>query len=1073
MLKADEEYKKVKLLSENNKKINRGFLVADVFLNQQYLDHYNSAKIVEVDKVNVYQPSKIRMFQIEKIVLDSSEDISDKMMNIYNSLHSIECSIGLVIIGDERGIKFYICTRSDQNPGIAGEILESTLKGNFPGITMKNSNKEEIENIINSVQLKGKRKSLAIVSMIPSIRNQKKEKESFVQGMEKFINTMSGKNYTMICLAVPVSSDLLMQRRNGFEELYSSMSVHSKLSFTYSTSESASVSTGVSENFSKSINNSISNTHGTSTSNTDSESVGASSNSGFGSGYSAGGWGVNWNSGYGNSRGNSYSYTSGNSFSQAVTESLGTTEGQTINRGNTETKGTSDSTTINYENKGVQTLLGRAEKQLQRINSCEAFGMWECSSYFISEDIATTVLAANTYKGLMAGEDSYIEGTHLNIWDYNKNENMERILNHISYLIHPKAEIEIMKEYSTQYVTPTSMVSGKELPMLMSFPRKSVSGLAVVEMSEFGREVVYKGVSPKQEKLISFGKIYHMGQSEKNNVPFDLDLLSSHCFITGSSGSGKSYTTYQLLDGILKKGIKMLIVEPAKGEYKQHFGGLKGVRIYTTDPAVYQLFQINPFQFPDEIHIAAHMESLMQIFKASWPLYAAMPAVLKEAIETAYRKCGWDVLNSIWYDWISSKKYPTFQDVLEVLPQIIDTSEYSADSKGDYKGALLTRVQAMTVGLNNLIFKNNFGLDDKYLFDSNTIIDLSEVGSEETISLLMAIIIMKLNEYRRAQRKRKQELAVTDEEIRHVTILEEAHNLLKRTSKEQGEDGGNMIGESVRMISNSIKEMRTYGEGFIIIDQSPLAVDNTVIENTATKIIMNTPSEEACKELGAAISLSDDQKKELSRLNVGVAAIYQKGWLTPVLMQVNSEWVNPYKTSVQVPRIDEMKVVRGNLVECFLNQHLSGRYSLGEMRSIIRKSSIYESKKTELEHTVELIRMELNKRADKFDLLDSLVIGKILMEFTRCDMMFSIIPTRGIYTFHKIEELIENADAEEVINIMEKQRTAKQEWMKNCFIALNNYAIISDEKKEVAVKYMLLLLANEDNPFSVIYNLID
>ena len=95
------------------------------------------------------------------------------------------------------------------------------------------------------------------------------------------------------------------------------------------------------------------------------------------------------------------------------------------------------------------------------------------------------------------------------------------------------------------------------------------------------------------------------------------------------------------------------------------------------------------------------------------------------------------------------------------------------------------------------------------------------------------------------------------------------------------------------------------------------------------------------------------------------------------------------------------------------------------------------------------------------------------MEFTRCDMMFSIIPTRGIYTFHKIEELIENADAEEVMNIMEKQRTAKQEWMKNCFIALNNYAIISDEKKEVAVKYMLLLLANEDNPFSVIYNLID
>ena len=42
------------------------------------------------------------------------------------------------------------------------------------------------------------------------------------------------------------------------------------------------------------------------------------------------------------------------------------------------------------------------------------------------------------------------------------------------------------------------------------------------------------------------------------------------------------------------------------------------------------------------------------------------------------------------------------------------------------------------------------------------------------------------------------------------------------------------------MISNSIKEMRTYGEGFIIIDQSPMAVDTAAIENTSTKIIMNS-----------------------------------------------------------------------------------------------------------------------------------------------------------------------------------------------------------------------------------------
>jgi hypothetical protein len=37
------------------------------------------------------------------------------------------------------------------------------------------------------------------------------------------------------------------------------------------------------------------------------------------------------------------------------------------------------------------------------------------------------------------------------------------------------------------------------------------------------------------------------------------------------------------------------------------------------------------------------------------------------------------------------------------------------------------------------------------------------------------------------------------------------------------------------MISNSIAEMRTYGEGFIIVDQSPAMVAQSAITNTNTK----------------------------------------------------------------------------------------------------------------------------------------------------------------------------------------------------------------------------------------------
>ena len=120
----------------------------------------------------------------------------------------------------------------------------------------------------------------------------------------------------------------------------------------------------------------------------------------------------------------------------------------------------------------------------------------------------------------------------------------------------------------------------------------------------------------------------------------DVDLLASHCFITGSSGSGKSYATYQLLDNLLKQDVSMMVIEPAKGEYKQVFGGLKGIRIFNTDPNVYKMLHINPFQFPENLHVLTHIEKLIQIFNASWALYAAMPAILKDAVVKAYTKCG-------------------------------------------------------------------------------------------------------------------------------------------------------------------------------------------------------------------------------------------------------------------------------------------------------------------------------------------------------------------------------------------------------------------------------------------------
>ena len=261
-------------------------------------------------------------------------------------------------------------------------------------------------------------------------------------------------------------------------------------------------------------------------------------------------------------------------------------------------------------------------------------------------------------------------------------------------------------------------------------------------------------------------------------------------------------------------------------------------------------------------------------------MYAAMPAVLKEAIEAAYVSCGWSITRSVC---IEPKRFPTFATLLSKLPDIINTSAYSKDTKSDYIGALVTRVKSLTNGINGMIFCADDNITDEQLFENNVIIDISRVGSSETKALIMGMLVIKLQEYRMLQSSQG---TLMNSDLRHITVIEEAHNLLRRTSSEQSQESSNLQGKSVEMLANAIAEMRTYGEGFIIADQSPGLLDMSVIRNTNTKIIMHLPDESDRELAGKAAGLNDEQIKELAKLDVGVAAVYQNHWIEPVLCKI-------------------------------------------------------------------------------------------------------------------------------------------------------------------------------------------
>jgi len=610
------------------------------------------------------------------------------------------------------------------------------------------------------------------------------------------------------------------------------------------------------------------------------------------------------------------SYTTGESFNLVNTQTL------------SETFGTSKGVTLNAQNMTLNLTMQRLQKHLERIEECESFGMWNFAAYFLGETASDAETAANTYKSVIAGTDSGIERNAINSW--RDADSISCLKPYLYHFMHPQFVYNGFSydEDRLISVNPTALVSTNELAIHMGLPRHSVRGLPVVEHAMFGQEVVLR--KKADENMINLGNIYNMGQETESEVNLDLNGLSMHTFVTGSTGSGKSNAVYHLLSEVRKHGIPFLVIEPAKGEYKDVF---TDIDCYGTNPLIGKMLKINPFSFPKGIHVLEHIDRIIEIFNVCWPMYAAMPAVLKESIENAYKSAGWDL--DISKNIVTDDLFPTFEDVLEELNNVINSSEYSSDTKGDYIGSLSTRLKSLTNGINGKVFVSD-EMDLSDLFDKSAIIDISRVGSVETKSLIMGLVVMKLQEYRMSTN------LDMNSPLKHITVLEEAHNLLKKTSTEQSAESSNMTGKSVEMLTNAIAEIRTYGEGFVIVDQAPNLLDTAAIRNTNTKIVLRLPESHDRDITGSSIALKEQQFDELSKLPTGVAAVYQNDWQEAVLCKLpkyESFDFTRGKKEEYIPEIETQREENNHLLHILLESN-NDNVSFEEVQKLIMKSNV-------------------------------------------------------------------------------------------------------------------------------------
>ncbi|MGL6057038.1 MAG: ATP-binding protein [Culicoidibacterales bacterium] len=925
-----QELQKYQSNEEVNLQLNTMIANSNVIVNRNYLEVLEKLEVVPLSRKELSTDlgKQVRLYKLNKLVYSKDENTLAKFISVLQTIAFVDASVTAIIKSDGTKVDYYLGTidRTGTQASVQGEMLTGAMQGNFIGSELELLNNSEVDNLRKDI-FKTENQNVTAISGIAAHRHDNKEKttnEHYIQGLEKIVDALQGKVYSLVLVGNRLAPLDLKIIQSGYEEIATQLSQFAKVSFTQNLSEtqgltqtqSKSLTEGINQSFSKTTGTNSSQSNTTGTSSSFAESSSRQTKDGIAKTAAVGGAAVGIGTAiamspflgpaslvvaplvgrmlqegakgigetFGGSKTQSNSTTTGTSTSSSNTSgtsnsssnTTGTSSSETNSEStansNSKTKGNSIQTTL--ENRQVKSVLKVIDKQIERLEKCQDIGGFDFSAYVISNDESVNKIVGGTYNAVMRGERSAVQSGYLNTWNHAHAEG-KYVKEYLSLFQHPQFSLPLPGN-EEMYVSPASVVTSEELSIHLALPKKSLYGVQVVKTVEFARNH-QQGYNPFGKNL-TLGKMHHMGKTEdKLPVQLDVESLAMHTFITGSTGSGKSNAVYHILEELLQKRTKFLVIEPAKGEYKHVFGGKANVTVYGTNPYHHEMLRLNPFQFPKGIHVLEHIDRLIEIFNACWALYESMPALLKEAIENAYIVSGWNLRTS--KNEYCDELFPTFTEVLEQLTIAIDNSGFSKELQANYTGALLTRVKSLTNGLQGEIFCAD-SLTYKQLFDENVIVDLSRIGSAETKSLIMGMLVIQLQEYRMMSGQ-------MNSPLKHVTVLEEAHTLLKRTSNDQTEGSSNMIGQSVEMLANTIAEIRTYGEGFIIVDQSPSLLDLSVIRNTNTKIVLRLPDYSDRELVGKAASLSKEQIDEVTHFQRGVAAVYQNSWEEPILCHIN------------------------------------------------------------------------------------------------------------------------------------------------------------------------------------------
>lgn len=387
------------------------------------------------------------------------------------------------------------------------------------------------------------------------------------------------------------------------------------------------------------------------------------------------------------------------------------------------------------------------------------------------------------------------------------------------------------------------------------------------------------------------GKITDDRHVYEQDCAISLNDLTKHTTVAGVTGSGKTNTVFHILLQLYRKHqIPFLIIEPAKSEYRNLLNQIEELQIFTLGeerPGISSPFRFNPFAFDPGVSIQTHLDYLKAVFHASFVMYAPMPYILEECLYKIYEDKGWNLVTSTNFRGRTDIAFPTLKDLYYKIDEVVDNIGYDDRLTMDIKSALKTRIKNLCIGGKGRMLNTASTISIKTIMQAPTVLELKYMGNDEEKAFMMGLILTAIGEYYDAQ----QDIKENDNKgrLRHLTVIEEAHRLLKNVPTEKvSEDLNNTKGKGVETFTNLLAEIREYGEGIIVAEQIPVKLAPEVMKNSNLKIMHRIVATEDRDVMGGTMNLDERQKRHAATLNAkeGEAIFFREGLDRPIKISV-------------------------------------------------------------------------------------------------------------------------------------------------------------------------------------------